>query len=74
MKALQNKQIAGAALDVYEHEPAVDDGFKQLKNVILTPHIGNATIEARDAMAEIVSKNVIAAEQGDTIKYIVNNL
>lgn len=74
LKALQNKQIAGAALDVYEHEPAVDDGFKQLKNVILTPHIGNATIEARDAMAEIVSKNVIAAEQGDTIKYIVNNL
>lgn len=74
LTALQNKQLAGAALDVYENEPEVADGFKQLKNVILTPHIGNATVEARDAMAEIVANNVLAADTNQTIKYIVNNL
>lgn len=72
LKALQNNEIAGAALDVYEHEPEVDAGFKQLKNVILTPHIGNATVEARNAMAEIVANNTIAADQNGEIKYIVN--
>lgn len=72
LQALQAKEIAGAALDVYEKEPQVADGFKQLKNVILTPHIGNATFEARDAMAEIVANNVIAADKGQDIKYIVN--
>ncbi|OIM83482.1 hydroxyacid dehydrogenase, partial [Oenococcus oeni] len=45
LQSLKEKQLAGAALDVYEHEPKVDDQFKQMKNVILTPHIGNATIE-----------------------------
>ncbi|WP_125709131.1 2-hydroxyacid dehydrogenase family protein [Companilactobacillus zhongbaensis] len=72
LKALQDKELAGAALDVYEKEPKVDDGFKQLKNVILTPHIGNATVEARNAMATIVATNCIAADQGEEIKYIVN--
>lgn len=72
LKALQDKEIAGAALDVYEKEPQVDAGFKQLKNVILTPHIGNATVEARNAMASIVANNCIAADSGNEIKYIVN--
>lgn len=74
LTALQNKELAGAGLDVYEHEPEVDNGFKQLKNVILTPHIGNATVEARNAMAEIVANNVLAADTKQPIKYIVNNL
>lgn len=72
LKSLQAKDIAGAALDVYEKEPQVADGFKQLTNVILTPHIGNATFEARNAMAEIVANNVIAADKNQDIKYIVN--
>lgn len=72
LQALNSHQLAGAALDVYENEPHVDDGFKKLKNVILTPHIGNATVEARNAMAEIVAQNVIAADSEQTIKYIVN--
>ncbi len=71
-EALLNHDIAGAALDVYEHEPKVDDGFKSLKNVILTPHIGNATVEARDAMAEIVAKNTVAMNKGEKPDYIVN--
>ncbi|MQS96543.1 2-hydroxyacid dehydrogenase family protein [Companilactobacillus halodurans] len=72
--ALKQKTIAGAALDVYEHEPEVSDELKQMKNVILTPHLGNATVEARDAMAEIVAQNTIAAYEGNKIKYIVNGL
>lgn len=73
-EALLNHDIAGAALDVYEHEPKVDDGFKSLKNVILTPHIGNATVEARDAMAEIVAKNTVAMNKGEKPDYIVNDV
>lgn len=72
LKALQQHKIAGAALDVYENEPKVAEGYKALDNVTLTPHIGNATVEARDAMATIVAKNVIAVEHGERPKHIVN--
>ncbi len=72
LDALQEKQLAGAALDVYEKEPAVADGFKQLKNVILTPHVGNATVEARDAMAAIVAENAVACLTGEEPRYVVN--
>lgn len=71
---LNQKEIAGAALDVYEAEPAVSDELKAMKNVILTPHVGNATVEARDAMAEIVAKNVCAVSKQETAKYIVNDV
>lgn len=74
LQALQNQQIAGAALDVYEFEPKVTEGLKDLKNVILTPHIGNASVEARDQMAEIVAKNAIALLNQQPIKHIVNGL
>ncbi|AKP03831.1 2-hydroxyacid dehydrogenase family protein [Companilactobacillus pabuli] len=73
-EALKQHIIAGAALDVYEHEPKVSEELKQMKNVLLTPHLGNATIEARDAMAVIVAENVIAAANDQPIKYIVNNI
>lgn len=72
LKALQNHQLGGAALDVYEKEPEVDPAFKQLKNVILTPHIGNASVEARDAMGMIVATNAVAVLNGQTPKYVVN--
>ncbi|GEO70034.1 2-hydroxyacid dehydrogenase family protein [Levilactobacillus acidifarinae] len=72
LTALKDGEIAGAALDVYEAEPHVDDGFKQLDNVILTPHVGNATVEARDAMAAIVAKNVVRVDQQQAPKFIVN--
>lgn len=72
--ALQQHVIAGAALDVYEREPEVSDELKQMKNVILTPHLGNATVEAREAMATIVAENTIAALKGEPVKYIVNGL
>lgn len=72
LKALQDHKLAGAALDVYEAEPNVADGFKKLKNVILTPHIGNASFEARDAMAKIVAGNALNVLKGESAKYIVN--
>ena len=72
LHALKNHQIGGAALDVYENEPEFDAGFKTLKNVILTPHIGNATVEARDAMAAIVANNVILMNQGQQPKFVVD--
>lgn len=66
VKALKRKWIGGAALDVYEFEPKLARGLKNLNNVVLTPHIASATIEARDAMAEIAAKNIIEALEGRT--------
>lgn len=70
LKALYANQIAGAALDVFECEPAIDcdtsDRYelRKLDNVIITPHTASATIEARDAMARIAANNIIAALKG----------
>lgn len=72
LEALQNKEIAGAALDVYEFEPQVTKGLEKLDNVILSPHIGNATVETRDAMAEIAAKNIIAVLNGQEALTCVN--
>lgn len=63
-EALKNKVIAGAALDVYEFEPKVTAELLPLDNVILCPHLGNATVETRDAMAKIAAENIIAVLQG----------
>lgn len=72
LTALQTGELAGAALDVYEKEPLVAEGFKQLTNVILTPHVGNATVEARDDMAKIVTNNALAVLAGKAPCYVVN--
>jgi lactate dehydrogenase-like 2-hydroxyacid dehydrogenase len=48
--ALRDKRIAGAALDVFEREPEVHPGLLELENVVLVPHLGSATHEAREAM------------------------
>lgn len=62
--ALINKEIRGAALDVFEHEPYVSDKLRNLDNVILTPHMASATWETRKAMAQLVFDNVTAFIQG----------
>ncbi|WP_425060724.1 Putative 2-hydroxyacid dehydrogenase [Sporomusa carbonis] len=72
LEALRNKTIAGAALDVYEFEPKVTAGLEELDNVVLTPHLGNATIETRDAMAEIAANNIIAVLTGQKPLTCVN--
>ncbi|AWT57130.1 2-hydroxyacid dehydrogenase [Mycolicibacterium smegmatis] len=57
--ALARGGIAGAALDVYEHEPEVHPGLRELPNVVLAPHLGSATVETRTLMAELAVKNVV---------------
>ncbi len=74
VKALIDKQIEGAALDVFEFEPQIGEALKQLPNVVLTPHIGNATFEARDQMARIAASNIVRTLTGEKPLYIVNHL
>jgi glyoxylate reductase len=57
--ALERGTIRGAGLDVYEHEPRVNPRLPTMKNVVLLPHIGSATEEARNAMARIAATNVL---------------
>ncbi len=62
--ALENRSIAGAGLDVYEHEPAVTPGLLSLDNVVLLPHVGSATIETRTKMARMAADNLLAGLAG----------
>nr|BAL56789.1 D-isomer specific 2-hydroxyacid dehydrogenase NAD-binding [uncultured prokaryote] len=62
--ALASGPLAGAGLDVYEHEPRVHPGLLQLPNVVLLPHLGSATRETREAMADLVVANVEAVLAG----------
>ena len=64
--ALNERLIAGAALDVYESEPSVHPGLLTLENVVLAPHLGSATRETRTAMADLAVRNVIAVLSGES--------
>jgi len=70
--ALEKEQIAGAALDVYENEPEVTRELLGMPNVILTPHIGSATKETRDAMAIMMAKDCVAALKEQKPSHLVN--
>ena len=62
--ALENKKIAGAAFDVYEHEPQVHPQLISRRDVILTPHIASASVETRTKMAVMAANNVAALFEG----------
>ncbi len=62
--ALQQRLLAGAALDVYEHEPVVHPDLLTLENVLLVPHLGSGTTETRTAMADLAASNVVAVLSG----------
>lgn len=64
VRALEQKRIAGAALDVYEHEPMVEPGLINLPNVVLTPHLGSAALDTREQIAGIVVENIAAVIEG----------
>ena len=66
--ALKNGVIAGAGLDVFEGEPALDERFLELENAVLLPHLGSASIETRVAMGNRVLENLAAFEAGETPK------
>lgn len=61
---LKKKKIFAAGFDVYKNEPDINPELVKLDNVVLLPHIGSATVEARSAMAELAAKNVIAVLTG----------
>ena len=63
--ALDERLIAGVALDVFEREPEVHPGLLKHENVLLVPHLGSATRETRTAMAELAARNVISVLSGD---------
>lgn len=70
--ALRERRIAGAGLDVFENEPALNPGFLTLSNVVLTPHIGSASEATRRAMADCAADNLIAALSGRVPPNLVN--
>lgn len=65
VKALKEGEIAGAAMDVYEHEPQITPELLKMDNVVLSPHTGTGTWEGRIAMCENVCDNILAWEKGD---------
>lgn len=64
VEALKGGVIAGAGLDVFEHEPALSPGLAELDNVVVTPHIASATVDTRDKMAEMAATNIIEVLEG----------
>jgi len=72
IKALKEKWIFGAGLDVYENEPEIPEELKELDNVVLQPHSASATIASRTGMAIIAAKNMIAGLRGDIPPNCVN--
>ena len=63
--ALREGAIAGAGLDVHEHEPRVHPGLLERDDVVLLPHVGSATLETRSAMADLAADNVLAVLGGE---------
>jgi glyoxylate reductase len=63
--ALAAGEIAAAGLDVYEREPRVEPALLALENVVLSPHLGSATVETRTAMAELAARNAISVLRGE---------
>jgi glyoxylate reductase len=72
VEALRKGVIAGAGLDVYEHEPALAPGLTEFPNVVLTPHVGSGTIEDRTLMARMAVENLLAGLKGEVPRFIIN--
>lgn len=72
VEALKEGKIAGAALDVYEFEPKVHEDLLSMDQVILAPHLGNATVEARQEMGEAAKDNLLDFKAGKTPRNQVN--
>jgi len=64
VKALKSGRLFSAGLDVYEFEPKITNDLLKMKNVVLLPHIGSATYETRNKMAELTAKNIVNVLKG----------
>ena len=65
VNALRRIQIAGAGLDVFEHEPHIEPELINFENVVLLPHIGSASVETRTRMAVMAAENLVAMLRGE---------
>lgn len=65
--ALEVGDLGGAGLDVFEHEPHIPDALRTMPNVVMTPHIGSATVETRRAMGDLAIDNLIAYKDGQPL-------
>jgi glyoxylate reductase len=72
IEVLQKRRIAGAGLDVFEKEPRISPKLLRLKNVVVLPHLGSGSIEARTQMGLIVAENLKAVAEGRTPPHQVN--
>jgi len=72
LAALREKKIAGAGLDVYEHEPALTPGLTDLEQVVLLPHVGSATLETRTRMAVMAAENLMAGLRNERPPNLIN--
>lgn len=72
VEALRAGEIAGAGLDVYEHEPSITPGLTELENVVLLPHIGSATRQTRGVMSALAARNILAVLDGRPAETPVN--
>lgn len=70
--ALKAGEIAGAGLDVYEHEPNLHEGLYECENAMIIPHLGSATLETRGKMASIAATNIVARLRGERPPNCVN--
>jgi lactate dehydrogenase-like 2-hydroxyacid dehydrogenase len=72
VKALREKQIWGAGLDVFEREPQIEPGLAELDNVIIVPHVASSTTETRLGMGRIAVNNIIKVLAGEAPETCVN--
>ena len=71
-RALAERRIAAAGLDVFEHEPQIHPELLKCKNAVLTPHIGSASVETRRKMSMMAAENAVAALKGERPPNLVN--
>jgi glyoxylate reductase len=72
VRALRGGTIAGAALDVFENEPAMAAGLAECPNVVLVPHIASASTDTRNRMATMAAANALAHLKGEPAPHVVN--
>jgi glyoxylate reductase len=72
VEALKSGEIAGAGLDVYENEPLMAEGLKDLSNVVVTPHTASATKSSRGGMARLAAENLLAMLDGKEAPNCIN--
>jgi glyoxylate reductase len=72
-EALASGRLAGAGLDVYEREPAIEPALLAMDNVVLLPHIGSATFETRNRMSILAAENLLEGLRGERPRHLVNS-